>query len=131
MRQKVHALLAAQRVHASCAATAANTALAINDHTFADDPLMLHAHQNSSELWTIVNDTDYDHPFHLHGFRFQVTNDAGHEPDAREWRDTINVRSRTKVELAIFFDDRPGAWMFHCHILDHAELGMMGMVHVE
>ena len=28
------------------------------------------------------------------------------------------------------FDERPGTWMFHCHILDHAEAGLMGTVHV-
>lgn len=108
-----------------------HTALAINDHAYGYDTLMLHAHVNSTELWTIVNDTDYDHPFHLHGFRFQVRSEAGRAPAVGEWRDTTNVAARTKVELAVFFDDRPGSWMFHCHILDHAELGMMGMLHVE
>jgi FtsP/CotA-like multicopper oxidase with cupredoxin domain len=29
------------------------------------------------------------------------------------------------------FDECPGMWMFHCHILDHAELGMMGMVQLQ
>jgi FtsP/CotA-like multicopper oxidase with cupredoxin domain len=29
------------------------------------------------------------------------------------------------------FDERPGMWMFHCHILDHAEVGMMGHIHVQ
>ena len=32
------------------------------------------------------------------------------------------------VQLAIKYDDRPGMWMFHCHILDHADAGMMGML---
>ena len=30
--------------------------------------------------------------------------------------------------IAVHFDERPGMWMFHCHILDHAEAGMMAMV---
>jgi FtsP/CotA-like multicopper oxidase with cupredoxin domain len=32
------------------------------------------------------------------------------------------------VRLLVFFDERPGMWMFHCHILDHADAGMMGMI---
>jgi FtsP/CotA-like multicopper oxidase with cupredoxin domain len=30
--------------------------------------------------------------------------------------------------IAVRYDDRPGMWMFHCHILDHADMGMMGML---
>ncbi|HXK16202.1 MAG TPA: multicopper oxidase domain-containing protein [Polyangiaceae bacterium] len=33
--------------------------------------------------------------------------------------------------MAVYFDERPGMWMFHCHILDHADAGMMGTVHLE
>jgi FtsP/CotA-like multicopper oxidase with cupredoxin domain len=34
------------------------------------------------------------------------------------------------VKFAVTYDDRPGMWMFHCHILDHADAGMMGMLHL-
>jgi FtsP/CotA-like multicopper oxidase with cupredoxin domain len=34
------------------------------------------------------------------------------------------------ARIAVHFDDRPGDWMFHCHILDHAEIGMMGVLRV-
>jgi hypothetical protein len=43
-----------------------------------------------------------------------------------EWKDTVNVPSKSQLKLAIKFDERPGVWMYHCHILDHAEVGMMG-----
>jgi FtsP/CotA-like multicopper oxidase with cupredoxin domain len=33
-----------------------------------------------------------------------------------------------KVQIVVKYDDRPGMWMFHCHILDHADAGMMGML---
>ena len=46
------------------------------------------------------------------------------------WKDTVDVPVGTQVKLAIYFDDRPGMWMYHCHILDHAEVGMMGHLHV-
>ena len=64
---------------------------------------------------------------HLHGFFFQVLADDGRPG---EWKDTVNVAIDQTVRFAVTYEDRPGMWMFHCHILDHAEAGMMGMVHV-
>jgi FtsP/CotA-like multicopper oxidase with cupredoxin domain len=75
-----------------------------------------------TQVWRIVNDTDFSHPFHLHGYFFQVL-DPNRVP---EWKDTVNVPTKSELTIAVRFDDRPGAWMFHCHILDHAEAGMMG-----
>jgi FtsP/CotA-like multicopper oxidase with cupredoxin domain len=82
----------------------------------------LEASLRETEIWRIVNDTDFSHPFHLHGYFFQVL-DPGRVP---EWKDTVNVPTKSELTLAVRFDDRPGAWMYHCHILDHAEAGMMG-----
>ena len=45
------------------------------------------------------------------------------------WKDTVNVPMNGTVRVAVRFDEnRPGEWMYHCHILDHADLGMMGTV---
>jgi FtsP/CotA-like multicopper oxidase with cupredoxin domain len=82
-------------------------------------------------VWTIDNTTQGDHPFHLHGFRFQVLDVDGAAMPYREWKDTFSVPRKKKARIAIPFDDRAGAWMFHCHILTHAKLGMMGMLMVE
>ena len=75
-----------------------------------------------TEVWRIVNNTDFSHPFHLHGYFFQVLD----ETRVPEWKDTVNVPTKSELSIAVRFDERPGAWMFHCHILDHAEAGMMG-----
>jgi len=82
------------------------------------------------QVWDVVNESRMDHPFHLHGFFFQVLDVNGVAPAVREWRDTANVPIDATVRLAVKFDERPGMWMFHCHILDHADAGMMGMVHL-
>jgi FtsP/CotA-like multicopper oxidase with cupredoxin domain len=82
------------------------------------------------QLWTIKNTFEWDHPFHLHGYFFQVLDVNGIAPTSREWHDTINVPVDGTVRFVVAFDERPGTWMFHCHILDHADAGMMGMVHV-
>jgi len=76
------------------------------------------------QLWAVQNRGTMDHPFHLHGFSFQPLGDP-------EWRDTINVPAGTTTNLVVDFADRPGAsgdWMYHCHILAHAENGMMAEV---
>lgn len=84
----------------------------------------LEAMIGETQVWRIVNETDWDHPFHLHGFFFQVD-----EPGAPlGWKDTVNVPKRDERTFVVRFDERPGMWMFHCHILDHAEIGMMGML---
>lgn len=82
------------------------------------------------QIWTVKNTFEWDHPFHLHGFFFQVLDVNGVAPTVREWRDTVNVPVDATVRFAVHFDERPGMWMFHCHILDHADAGMMGMVHL-
>ena len=51
-------------------------------------------------------------------------------PGPLEWKDTVNVPVDGTVSFVVRYDDRPGMWMFHCHILDHAEGGLMGHVQV-
>jgi FtsP/CotA-like multicopper oxidase with cupredoxin domain len=90
-----------------------------------------HAHTNSIEEWTLLNNTNQDHPFHLHGFFFQVLEIGGRAPPLRGWFDTVNLEPQVPVRIAIVFDERAGSWMFHCHILDHTDTGMMRMLMVE
>lgn len=106
------------------------TYLGLNGHVHGQDPLVFMAKVGDTEVWEIENATEYDHPFHLHGFRFQVLDLNGEAPAQRTWEDTISVRRGETARIALTLDDRPGMWMFHCHILDHADLGMMGMLHV-
>lgn len=78
------------------------------------------------QVWDIVNTTLMDHPFHLHGFFFQVLSVNGEPPPWRSWEDVVNVPPRATVRIAWLPDDRPGSWMYHCHILEHHASGMMG-----
>ena len=77
------------------------------------------------QVWDIVNDGAWDHPFHLHGFFFQVLSRDGVPPAYRSWEDTVDVPARSRVRIAWMPDDRPGEWMYHCHILEHHAAGMM------
>jgi FtsP/CotA-like multicopper oxidase with cupredoxin domain len=77
------------------------------------------------QVWDIVNASSIDHPFHLHGFFFQVLERNGTPPAYRSWEDTVNVPAGGRVRIAWMPDDRPGEWMYHCHILEHHAAGMM------
>lgn len=101
----------------------------INGEVFPDvTPLA--ATLETVEEWSIVNTTEMDHPFHLHGFRFQVVSVDGAVPSVIAWRDSINIPAEKTVKFRVRFEDNPGTWMFHCHILEHAERGMMGELEV-
>ena len=82
------------------------------------------AQLRNPQVWTLINNSDFNHPFHLHGYFFQVLD----ENRAPEWKDTVDVPVATELKIAINFEGRPGMWMYHCHILDHAEVGMMGQL---
>ena len=82
-----------------------------------------------TQLWTITNNAVWAHPIHLHGFFFQVVDENGAPVHPIAWKDTISVPADKTVRVLVRFD-RPGSWMFHCHILDHAEAGLMSTVDV-
>jgi FtsP/CotA-like multicopper oxidase with cupredoxin domain len=77
------------------------------------------------QVWDLVNIAPIDHPFHLHGFFFQVLAINGQPPAWRSWEDVVNVPATSTVRIAWLPDDRPGSWMYHCHILEHHAAGMM------
>jgi FtsP/CotA-like multicopper oxidase with cupredoxin domain len=77
------------------------------------------------QVWEIVNDSPVDHPFHLHGFFFQVLEVNGQPPAFLAWEDTVNIPRKGRVRIAWLPDKREGEWMYHCHILEHHAAGMM------
>ena len=77
------------------------------------------------QVWDVVNSTLMDHPFHLHGFFFQVLSVNGKPPAWLSWEDVVNLPPRSTTRIAWMPDDRPGRWMYHCHILEHHAAGMM------
>jgi FtsP/CotA-like multicopper oxidase with cupredoxin domain len=85
----------------------------------------------ATEIWKVENLVHMDHPFHLHGFQFQVIERNGTPEPFPSWKDVVNVRRRETVRIVVRFDDFPGKWMFHCHILNHEDQGMMGILEVK
>lgn len=76
-----------------------------------------------------VNDSARLHPMHMHGVFFKVLARNGHRVDEGHFRDTVLLRPRETVDIGLVPED-VGKWMLHCHILEHAESGMMMLVEV-
>lgn len=87
------------------------------------------AELGEKQLWTIINKATWSHPIHLHGYFFQQVDQQGVPLRPLAWKDTIDVPADTTVRFLVRFE-RPGSWMYHCHILDHAEAGLMSTVDV-
>ncbi|MCJ8143224.1 multicopper oxidase family protein [Ancylobacter sp. A5.8] len=75
----------------------------------------------------IKNETRFPHPVHLHGHAFEVLS-SSLDRLPRHLADTVLVQPGEAVEIA--FVAAPGDWVFHCHILEHMETGMMGYFRV-
>ena len=85
--------------------------------------------RGGSFVFALRNRTRWHHPIHLHGHAFRVLRRNGQATAHREWQDTVLMAPDENVDIA-FVADNPGDWMFHCHILEHQEGGMMSVVRV-
>ena len=100
----------------------------INSETFPEVTI----HQVASDQAAIIevrNLSGAEHPFHLHGYGFEVLSRNGVPPAMKTVEDTINLKIYDTVRLRID-GTNPGDWMAHCHILSHQEEGMMTVLRV-
>jgi FtsP/CotA-like multicopper oxidase with cupredoxin domain len=92
----------------------------------------------STRLWDLVNQPnpmgmDAAHPIHLHGRQFRVVSrTGGRATNALRagivdsgWTDTVLVLPGETVRLQVTFTRHPGMYLYHCHILEHEDMGMM------
>lgn len=90
---------------------------------------------NETETWIIQNRGGMmqagGHPFHVHGTQFQVISRNGQTPPLQErgFKDTVFVNVGEEVAIRVRFS-HPGVFMYHCHILEHEDNGMMGQFRV-
>ena len=96
-------------------------------------------HQGDVEDWIIENRTQELHAFHIHQVHFMLVEFNGVPLDEPFLRDTINVsywdgknRQYPSVKLRMDFRDPNvvGTFVYHCHLLEHEDGGMMGLIHV-
>jgi FtsP/CotA-like multicopper oxidase with cupredoxin domain len=91
----------------------------------------------STHIWEFVNQANpmgmqMAHPMHLHGRQFRVLSRSGGAANAlREgindegWLDTVLVLPGETVRVQVTFSEHPGLYLYHCHILEHEDMGMM------
>lgn len=107
----------------------------INGKKFDMDRIDMTQKAGVTEVWEITNKPDpmggMIHPFHIHGTQFKVLSVNGEEPaeNLKGWKDTIALEPDDNFKIAISFENK-GIYMYHCHILEHEDNGMMGQIEV-
>lgn len=92
------------------------------------------------EEWTVTNNSsgmgmmhgNTPHPFHVHGVQFRIIERNGEDPPLNErgWKDTVMLEDGEEVKILVKYRKK-GLFMYHCHILEHEDAGMMGQFLVE
>jgi len=103
----------------------------INGRSFDMQRVDFRVAANSEELWVLGNDSPMLHPFHVHNTRFRVLARDGRPPSALErgFKDTVTVHPGEELRILVPtgpYADARHPYMFHCHILEHEDGGMMG-----
>jgi len=103
----------------------------INGRKFAPDAgPMTRVRVGTYQHWRIVNDTAELHPFHIHQVHFLAYAENGVPLSHTAWLDTVNVPYRGTVDVILDFTDPviKGMSVFHCHLLNHEDKGMMAKI---
>ena len=99
----------------------------INDKSCAERPIAT-LQQGRSYIFELRNVSQYQHPIHLHGMTFKVL-DSNRRKITPYFTDTYLLGRNETARVALVADN-PGLWMFHCHVVDHMETGLMAAIKV-
>ena len=106
--------------------TGAGGSMVINGRPFDVNRIDEKVRLGDTEIWEVSGEM-MSHPFHIHGVQFELRRN-GSKPSLRDTgaRDTVLVRE--PVELLVHFNQpaEKAPFMYHCHILEHEDNGMMG-----
>jgi FtsP/CotA-like multicopper oxidase with cupredoxin domain len=108
---------------------AANTFF-INGKQFDPNRIDVRSRLGTVEEWTVRNVTSEQHPFHIHVNDFQVMSVNGAPYHALSPQDTVVLPIHGQVVIRMRFTDFVGKFVFHCHILNHEDHGMMATIEV-
>lgn len=103
-------------------------AMAINSRPYDMARIDLATRRGTLELWDIASQM-MAHPFHVHGTQFQILSLDGQvpPPHLQGWKDTVLVTRQARILVPFTqLASRDHPFMFHCHILEHEDAGMMG-----
>ncbi|RAK61295.1 multicopper oxidase family protein [Phenylobacterium hankyongense] len=104
----------------------------INHATFDHTRVDLKVPLGSIEEWTVRNASEELHTFHIHQVKFQVISLNGKPVPFDGLVDTVNVPIHGELKIRLAFTDPKivGRFMYHCHILEHEDKGMMAQIEV-
>jgi len=108
-------------------------AFLINGKQYSANRIDEQVSPGATEIWEILNVSPVPHPFHPHAIQWQVLDRNGEFPAGAErgWKDTVLVRPGERVRLIGRFGPvNSGEYVYHCHILEHEDAGMMGVFRV-
>jgi FtsP/CotA-like multicopper oxidase with cupredoxin domain len=97
------------------------------DHERIPAPLAV-LQRGRSYIFMLRNASRLLHPIHIHGHTFTVLRSDRRALPVHH-ADTVVLGPEETIEVA-FVADNPGRWMFHCHVIEHQETGMMGYLEV-
>ena len=87
----------------------------------------------TTEAWTVGSGTVVSHSFHIHGVQFRIVSRSGDpakvNPWEQGWKDTIYLPMSESVTFVTRFDETADAsypFMYHCHMINHEDEGLMG-----
>jgi FtsP/CotA-like multicopper oxidase with cupredoxin domain len=103
----------------------------IDGNTFDPNRVDMTARIGTVEEWTVTNTSPMDHPLHLHTWPMQIVEQGGQPVGPPTWQDVVNVPARSTTTIRVSFDAFAGRTVYHCHILDHEDTGMMGVIEAE
>ncbi len=103
----------------------------INDKAFAPDRIDTQVKLDTVEDWEIINTGSMTHPFHVHTNKFQIISQNGQPASYPAWKDVVSVSPGETVRIRMAFRDYPGKTVYHCHVLDHEDRGMMGTLEIQ
>ena len=102
----------------------------INGKSFKADRVDEFINAGATEIWSITNMSPMAHPFHAHAIQYQILTRNGVAATGTDlgWKDTFLVQPGQTVRVIGEFDGEinKGDYMYHCHILEHEDAGMMG-----
>ena len=97
------------------------------DHSRLPPPLAV-LQLGKSYVFRLKNRSQFSHPIHIHGHTFKLLR-SNKQRTPVHYTDTLLLLPDEQADVA-FVADNPGDWMFHCHIIEHQETGMMGYLRV-
>ncbi|WP_411088179.1 multicopper oxidase family protein [Streptomyces sp. 061-3] len=102
----------------------------INGKEFDPNRVDVRSKLNTVEEWTVRNDSNEEHSFHVHVDDFQLMSINGRPHHGHGLQDTASVPAKGQLVIRIHFTNYTGKTVFHCHILNHEDAGMMAVLEI-